>query len=50
MNNGAYLLASELESQHRKFFRYTGWVMLGGGLLVTWAGFMFIRASWGSEP
>ena len=46
----AYLLASELESQHRKFFRYTGWVMVGGGLLVAWAGAMFLRASARKSP
>jgi hypothetical protein len=44
-NAAAYQLANELEEQHRVFFRNTGLLMAGGGLLALIIGVQFIRAA-----
>jgi hypothetical protein len=41
----AIQLAEELEQQHRVFFRNTGLLMAGGGVLALVIGLQFIAAS-----
>jgi hypothetical protein len=45
MNDDAYYLASELEAQHRDFFRFTGWLVIGVGVLAVVVGANFLSAS-----